>query len=207
MGLSSSHAGHRYLGIRMVCLAALMLCLSVAPVSHSTAKAQAAPAAQPFTAASACQTAASLGRPELHSVTAADNPLATSFINAVPSSDGSDVFVSVAGVRVPGSKLVLAVDPGIGPTGHEGSYAMAISGTSYLATAIGFAPQEDIGIEGDDTMSVTTTIGSDVLSTGPITSSAPISSRHRLSRSLSITAISRSICPISAACPETPMCW
>jgi hypothetical protein len=45
---------------------------------------------------------------------------------------------------------------------------MTISGTTYVANAIGFAPGMDIGNDGDDTMSITTTVGSQVVSTGPI---------------------------------------
>ncbi len=96
------------------------------------------------------------------------NPVAGAFVYAIPGSDGSEVFVSVDRAAPTGSSIFLNVDPGTGPANHEDSYAMALSGTTYVATAIGFAPEMDIGDDGDDAMSITTTVGSQVMSTGDI---------------------------------------
>jgi hypothetical protein len=96
------------------------------------------------------------------------NPVATALIRPVPSSDGTAIYVTASGVGSTSGNLVLNIDPGSGPTGHIGSYTMTISGTSHLATAIGFTPEQDIGIEGDDAMSVTTTISNTDVGTGPI---------------------------------------
>jgi hypothetical protein len=96
------------------------------------------------------------------------NPVERAFIDAVPGSDGREVFVTVSGVQPAGSPIFLNIDPGTGPGNHQDSNAMTISGTTYVATAIGFTPEMDIGSDGDDTMSITTTVGSEVKSTGLI---------------------------------------
>jgi hypothetical protein len=97
-----------------------------------------------------------------------NNPLANVFIQAIPGSDGQEVFVSVAGVGAGSSAVTLNVDPGLGGGSHKGSYAMTLSGTSFIATAIGFAPGQDTGSDGDDTMSLTTTLGSQVVGSGAV---------------------------------------
>jgi hypothetical protein len=101
-------------------------------------------------------------------VSALSNPVERAVIEAVPGSDGREVFVTVSGVESSGSPVFLNIDPGSGPANHRDSNAMTLSGTTYLATAIGFAPGQDIGADGDDTMSLTTTVGSQVQSTGPV---------------------------------------
>ena len=45
---------------------------------------------------------------------------------------------------------------------------MTLSGTTYIATAIGFTPGQDEGTFGDATMSITTTNNAQVMSTGDI---------------------------------------
>jgi hypothetical protein len=94
--------------------------------------------------------------------------LAPAFIQAIPGSDGQEIFVSVNEVNVAGSPIFLNMDPGTGPAGHKGSYALTLSDTSYIATAIGFAAGMDIGNDGDDSMEITTTTQSGVTSTGKI---------------------------------------
>ena len=96
------------------------------------------------------------------------NAVDLAFINAVPGSDGTEIFVSVSGVNSGSAPIVLNINPGSGPAGHRGGYAMTLSGTTYLATAIGFAPGQDVGSDGDDTMSISTTVGSNVVSTGAL---------------------------------------
>src|SRR6185436_10352886 len=71
----------------------------------------------------------------------------------------------VAGVSAPSSPLFLNIDPGLGPAGHAGHYVMTLSGTDFVATAGGFPTGMDIDIDHDDTLNITTTVGTAVLST------------------------------------------
>lgn len=96
------------------------------------------------------------------------NPVEKAIVEAVPGSDGREVFVTVSGVESVLGPIFLNIDPGTGPGNHQDSNAMTLSGTTYVATAIGFTPEMDIGNDGDDTMSITTTVGSQVRSTGPL---------------------------------------
>ncbi|MCB0154041.1 MAG: hypothetical protein KDF65_04525 [Anaerolineae bacterium] len=109
-----------------------------------------------------------ISEPTLWPQTSALRAVESAFINAVPGADGTEIFVSVSGVTGGASPLFLSVDPGSGGGNHKGGYAMTLSGTTYLATAIGFAPGEDVGSDGDDTMNITTTVGSQVVGTGEI---------------------------------------
>ena len=100
-----------------------------------------------------------------------ENLLTGVSINAVPSTDGREVFVAVAGLsKASPAPFILNVDAGTGPAGHKNGYALTFSTTTqlHIATAAGFAPGQDIGSDGDDTMSITTTVGSQVASTGAI---------------------------------------
>lgn len=117
---------------------------------------------------STSQAVSELKAPAFLSQASGLNSIETAFINAVPGADGTEIFVSVSGVNGGGNPIFLTVDPGSGGGNHKGGYAMTLSGTTYLATAIGFAPGEDVGSDGDDTMSITTTVGSQVVGTGEI---------------------------------------
>lgn len=92
------------------------------------------------------------------------NPVGTAFINAIPSTDGTEVNVFATGIGATNASVILNVGSGIGGGNHKRSGAMTLSGTTYLANAVGFAPQADI----EDTMSITTTVGSEVMGTGEI---------------------------------------
>jgi len=150
----------------VVVLAVVFLWLGLFALGHSTIESMPAPILPPPVLAGPPVSPSSVqpGPDRLES----SNPVGTAFINAVPSSDGAEVFISVAGVRSTEAPIILNVDPGAGPGNHQGSYAMTLSGTTYLATAIGFAPGQDVGNDGDDMMSITTTVGSEVKSTGEI---------------------------------------
>lgn len=153
---------------RMAILTALFLCLGWLVLRYSTIESTAMPI-QPALA----QISGENHSPG-HALTAqlqpvqavSSNPVASVFVNAVPGSEGATVYVSVSGVDPAGSPIVLNIDPGSGPGHHIGSYAMEISGTAYVATAIGFAPGQDVGSDGDDTMTITTTVGSEIVSSG-----------------------------------------
>ncbi len=100
---------------------------------------------------------------------AASNPVANTSINAVASSDGAEIFISAQGINASGEPIILNVDPGVGGGSSQGAYAMTLSGTAHVATAIGFAPDQDVGSPLDNaTMSLTTTVGSQIVDTGPI---------------------------------------
>jgi hypothetical protein len=146
--------------------ALLWLSLAVAP--HSTAKSIVTPASPATDRLVPALISAPAPQPRSPASEPPGNVVTNAVISAIPSSDGTAVFISVAGVALAGGPIVLNIDPGTGPGGHEGSYAMPISGTTHIATAIGFAPGLDVGGDGDDTLSITTTVGSGVVSTGPI---------------------------------------
>ncbi|MCP4408262.1 MAG: hypothetical protein GY807_10975 [Gammaproteobacteria bacterium] len=96
-------------------------------------------------------------------VTAA-NPVANAFINAIPSSDGTEIHTLANGIISTGNPVYFNVDPGVGGGGTRGAHAMTLSGTTYLATAIGFAAGQD----GSGDMSISTTVGSQIMDTGPL---------------------------------------
>ncbi|MEM7028158.1 MAG: hypothetical protein AAF629_01100 [Chloroflexota bacterium] len=96
-----------------------------------------------------------------------NNPLQNAFISAIPDLDGRDVFISVTGVNRAESGLRFNIDAGVGGGSYRESYAMTLSDTTYLAVAMGFAAGEDVSGD-DDTISITTTVGSDIVSTGDI---------------------------------------
>jgi hypothetical protein len=81
------------------------------------------------------------------------------FLDIVPSSDGTELFIQVSGVGQLGGILFANLDTG--PTGHKGGYTMTYSDTSqtHITTVPGFAP--NVGVSGS--LSITTTHG---LSTG-----------------------------------------
>jgi hypothetical protein len=120
---------------------------------------------RPISAASISET---LSRNQQYQLFQAANPVANGFINAIPGADGTEVFVSVRGINGANNSIILTVDPGSGGGNHKDGYTMTLSGTTYLATATGFAPGQDVGNDGDDTMSITTTVGSQVMGTGEI---------------------------------------
>lgn len=154
-----------YLG-QALCLATILFSLSLAPWHNFTANST----VQTTLAAPASANHPAVLPPQFRPKTqpAAANAVETAFINAIPGSDGTEVFVSATGVSGAQNPLILNVNPGIGGGSHKDSHAMVLSGTTYLATATGFAPGQDVGNDGDDTMSITTTVGSQVVGTGEI---------------------------------------
>ncbi|MCG8351754.1 MAG: hypothetical protein MI924_28640 [Chloroflexales bacterium] len=78
------------------------------------------------------------------------------FLNMAPSSDGTEIRVSAAGVGALGGTL-FANFLDIGPGGRKHSYTMTYSDTAqtYFATAVGFTPGMDI----TGTVGLTTTLG------------------------------------------------
>lgn len=96
---------------------------------------------------------------------AVSNPVEPAFINAVPSSDGTEVAVFASGIGQSNTPIILTVGPPGGTGGgHRRSGAMTLSGTTYIANAIGFAPGTDV----EDTMNITTTVDNQVMGTGDI---------------------------------------
>lgn len=109
--------------------------------------------------------------PEPHLTTTVNfvgEPLNSGFITAIPSSDGSELFVTVSGVPLANTNLTLNIDPSDGPAGHRCGHAMVLSDTVFIATAGGFAPGKDIGDDGDNTLSITGTIGTNNVDSGDI---------------------------------------
>lgn len=160
-----SHSALRSM-VNLLSLATVFLLLSLITLTNSTAKTITAPIFPPTTMSESSIFSTSV---QLHSAgLQQSNPVATAFISAVPGSDGKEIFISMTGVEVTGSPVFLNIDPGSGPSGHQDSRAMLLSDTIYIATAIGFAPGLDIGNDNDDTMEITTTVGSQVMSTGKI---------------------------------------
>ncbi len=94
------------------------------------------------------------------------NPVNSAFISAVPDANGNEIFVAARGINAAEGQIILNIKAGVGGGAHEDSHAMTLSGTTHIATAIGFTPGKDTN--GEDTMSITTTVGSEIVGTGDI---------------------------------------
>ncbi|MFQ5872675.1 MAG: hypothetical protein ACE5JL_02590 [Dehalococcoidia bacterium] len=79
------------------------------------------------------------------------------FLDIVPSSEGTELFISAGGVGELGGTIFANV--GIGPGGDKRSYTMIYSDTvqAYVATAIGFTPRTSTF----GSLNITTTLGLD----------------------------------------------
>jgi hypothetical protein len=161
--MGSPHIGAKWQrSLRRVArLMILLLGLGLIPIGAARAQSAAMPAARAAETATpaACAASTRSSHNWLTPYPVLINPLRAAFITGVPSSDGSQVFFSAAGVSTPSSPLFLNIYPGLGPAGHAGRYMMTISGTDFVATAGGFPAGVDIGTDLDDTLNITTTVG------------------------------------------------
>lgn len=152
--------------IQVLSIALFIIGLGLGLFPYSTAKSAPKPIEPVYTTTKPVSTTSSVvANPAVPRLA---NPLATTFINARPSSDGREVFISAFGVYGAESEVNLKLEAGFGPSGHDDSYTMDLSKTTYIATALGFAPQTDIGRDGDDTMEITTMIAGQLVSTGDV---------------------------------------